>query len=393
MDRFRIKAMNMIAHEGLELFDERFVVSSEESDPQGIVVRSAEVDIGCYPSLLAVARAGAGVNNISVKQATEKGICVFNTPGANANAVAELVFIMLGISARNIYSAIDFCRSLAGFSNEEISSEVEIHKANFRGFELSGKTLGILGLGKVGVLVANAGLVHKMKVIGFDPSPAVENIHALDPEVILSRSMMDVIRQSDILSLHMPYNDKTRGLVNAELLRQLPEGAILVNHARGPIVDEQAVLSVLDNGRLNRYITDFPSGALIDHRRVISSPHLGASTEESEEQCATMAVRELIAYLELGIVTHSVNFPTIESIPTDNVHTRLIMINKDVPGMIGFVSNSIGAHNINISSYLNESNGIIGYNIIDLESGISAELIAEIEAHPGVIRTRTILFA
>ncbi len=392
MTPFRIKTINRVAHEGLNLFDDRYRVDPEEPDPQGIIVRSSPVDTDDYPSLIAVARAGAGVNNISVDKATSRGICVFNTPGANANAVAELVFVMLGIEARNIRQGIEFCRGLAGLPEEEISRKVESSKAAFRGYELAGKTLGVIGLGKIGVRVANGGALRHMRVIGFDPAPALENIHMLSPEVEISRSMGEVVRNANILSIHVPYNDKTKGFVDSELLEDLPAGAILINYARGRIVDESAVLAALDSGRLSGYITDFPSGAIIAHPKVLVSPHLGASTEESEDQCACMAVKELKAYFEYGSVIHSVNFPTIESIPSGNVHTRLIMINRDIPGMIGFASQTIGAHGINIHSYMNESNGAVGYNIIDLEDAVPEEVIAKIEGNPDVIRTRVIGF-
>jgi D-3-phosphoglycerate dehydrogenase len=390
---FRIKTLNNIAPEGLELFGPDYSVSPDETDPQGIVVRSATVDTDDYPSLLAVARAGAGVNNITVDKATEKGICVFNTPGANANAVAELVFIMLGISARNIHLAIDFCRDLRELDDAEISRRVEQSKSAFRGFELAGKSLGVLGLGKIGVRVANGGIHRQMKVYGFDPLPALENIHQLSPDVELCRSWREVVRRSNVLSLHMPFNEKLKRFVNDELLALLPDGATLLNYARGPIVDDTAVLRALESGKLSCYVTDFPSASLLGHPGVIASPHLGASTEESEEQCACMAVQELKQYFEYGAVTHSVNFPTVESIPSDNVHTRLIMINRDVPGMIGFASQLIGSYGINISSYLNESNGRVGYNIIDLESPVPEEVTREIAAHRDVIRVRTIELA
>jgi D-3-phosphoglycerate dehydrogenase len=393
MSQHRIKVIDKIAHEGLDLLGDDYSVSPDEQDPEGILVRSSLVNTDVYPSMLAVARAGAGVNNITVEKATEKGICVFNTPGANANAVAELVFIMLGICARNIHLAINFCRDLTGLSDKEITDQVESRKSGFRGFELAGKTLGVLGLGKIGVRVANGGIQRQMRVLGFDPSPAMENIHHLYPDVYLARSWREVVETSDVLTLHMPLSDKMRNFINADVLRRLPEGAMLVNYARGALVDESAVLDALENAKLNSYITDFPSAAMLRHPKVIASPHLGASTEESEEQCARMAVQELMAYLEYGTVTHSVNFPTVESIPSDNVHTRLIMINRDVPGMIGFASQKIGAHGINISSYLNESNGSVGYNIIDLESPISGEVVEEIAAHEDVVRVRTIVFA
>lgn len=392
MDAFRVKVMNRIAPEGLRLFGERYTVSPDEGDPQGIVVRSAEVDTAGYPSLLAVARAGAGVNNITVSKATEQGICVFNTPGANANAVAELVFIMLGICARNIDDGLRFCETLKGLPDDELAATVEKKKSAYRGFELAGKTLGVLGLGKIGVRVANGGIHRRMRVLGFDPFPAMENIHVLDPEVKLAGSMGEVVAEANILTLHMPLSEKNRGLVGAELIRKLPEGAVLVNYARGQIVDEDAVIAALRSGRLGGYITDFPTRAILSAPRVIATPHLGASTEESEENCAVMAVEELRSYLELGNVSHSVNFPTAESIPSGEFAERLIVINRDVPGVIGVASQAIGESGVNIGSYLNESNGEVGYNIIDVASPIPAEVIERIQAHPDVIRTRVIRF-
>jgi D-3-phosphoglycerate dehydrogenase len=276
--------------------------------------------------------------------------------------------------------------------DEEITSQIESKKSGFRGFELAGKTLGVLGMGKIGVLVANGGTRRQMNVIGFDPFPAMENIHQLRPDVRLAKSWREVVNRANVLSLHMPFNDKLHNFINADILKRLPGGAILVNYARGPLVDDTAVLNALDSEQLSSYITDFPTSAMLRHPKVISSPHLGASTEESEEMCACMAVQELKDYLEYGTITNSVNFPTVESIPSDNVHTRLIMINRDVPGMIGFASQKIGEHNINIASYLNESNGVIGYNIIDLESPITDEIVQEIESHKDVIRTRAIHF-
>jgi D-3-phosphoglycerate dehydrogenase / 2-oxoglutarate reductase len=392
MEKLRIKIVNKIAQEGLSLLGDYYQVADDEKDPQGIIVRSSIIDTDKFSSLLAVARAGAGVNNITVDKASASGICVFNTPGANANAVAELVFVMAGIGARNIHLGIEFCRGLESLDEDELKNEVESKKSSFRGFELAGKTLGVIGLGQIGWRVANSGAQHQMKTIGFDPNPALSNIHMLSPEVTLSRSLGDVLKNADILSLHMPYNEKTRGFMNSKLIARLPDGAMLINYARGEVVVDEDVLAALDSEKLGCYITDFPSTALIGHPRVITSPHLGASTEESEEHCATMAVRELREYLEHGSVTHSVNFPTVESIPGDSVHTRLIMINRDKPGMIGFASQTIGSHGINIASYLNESNGLIGYNIIDLEDKISDEVLSLIETHPDVIRTRTICY-
>jgi len=393
MDGFRIKTMDNIAIEGLELFGDRYLVSADETVPQGIVVRSSRVDVDAFPDLLAVARAGAGVNNIMVDRASEKGISVFNTPGANANAVVELVFTVLGIWLRHAYQGIAFCRSLAGLQPEELNREVEKSKKNFKGVEMADKTLGVIGLGKIGVRIANTGVHHRMRVLGFDPFPVMDNIHDLSSEVELTRSRAEVLNRADYVSIHVPLNTSTRGLVSTEFFNAMKPGALLLNYARGPVVDEDALLEALSDGRLDGYITDFPSAKLIGHEKVLSSPHLGASTSESEEHCACMAVRELKGYLEYGNITHSVNFPNVESIPTVKVHSRLTMINRDEPGMIGLVTNILGRHRINIMSYHNKSNGAIGYNIIDCAGPISPEVRREIAAKDGVIRTRIIRFA
>ncbi len=387
---YKIKKINNIAKEGLRLFGDRFVVSTDEPAPDGIVLRSSPLNVDDYPSLLAVARAGAGTNNINVERATAKGICVFNTPGANANAVVDLVFPMIGVWRRNIYRGIEFCKSLAVLPPEQVNREVEARKAAFRGDEIAGKTLAVIGLGQIGVRLANGGIHRHMRVKGFDPAPALANIHQLSPKVQICRSLGDAVGDADVVSLHLPLNDRTRQLVNDEFVIRMKKGAILVNYSRGPIVDEAAVLRALDSGHLDAYLCDFPSPELVCHGKVLTTPHLGASTAESEENCATMAVRELANYLKYGNVVHSVNFPNVESTPADQVHTRLIVINRDVPGMIAFISNIFGANHVNISRYLNQSNGQVGYNIIDVESVVPAQIIAEIEKNQDVVRTRVI---
>ncbi len=392
MSDFRIKTINAIAPEGLELLGSGFSVDPEEKQPQGIIVRSSQVDVDDYPELLGLARAGAGVNNITVDKATEKGICIFNTPGANANAVVDLVFPMIGIWLRNIYKGIAFCKSLAEVPSEQVSGEVESRKAAFRGVEIAGKTLGVIGLGQIGVRLANGGIQRFMRVYGFDPFPSLDNIHNLLPEVTVTRAMRETLAEADIVSLHLPVNEKTKGMVNADFISKMKKGAILVNYARGPIVEEQAVLDALDSGHLEAFISDFPTPGVIGHPKILTTPHLGASTAESEGNCSRMAVGELSAYLRYGNITHSVNFPNIESIPASTVHTRLIIINRDVPGMIGFVTNILGGHSINIVSFKNESNGTVGYSIIDLESGLDENVVAELEANDDVVRTRQIAF-
>ncbi len=393
MTSFRIKTINAIAPEGLELLGDEYSVDPKDSNPHGIVVRSSQVDVDDYPELLALARAGAGVNNITVDKATEKGICIFNTPGANANAVVDLVFPMIGIWLRNIYQGISFCKSLADVPSDQVAGEVESRKAAFRGVEIAGKTLGVVGLGQIGVRLANGGIQRFMKVYGFDPFPSLDNIHNLLPEVTVTRAMRDTLAQADIVSLHLPVNEKTKGMVNADFISKMKPGAILVNYARGPIVEEEAVLAALESGHLEAFISDFPTPGVIGHPKVLTTPHLGASTAESEGNCSRMAVGELSAYLRYGNVTHSVNFPNIESIPASSVHTRLVIINKDVPGLIGFITNTLGNHGVNIVSFKNESNGEIGYNIIDLESPLDENILAEIKANEDVIRTREITFA
>jgi len=368
MSVFRIKTINAIAAEGLELLDEKFSVDPEEDKPEGIIVRSSQVDVEDYPELLAIARAGAGVNNITVDKATEKGVCIFNTPGANANAVVDLVYPMIGIWLRNIYHGIAFCKSLADVPPDQVNGEVESRKAAFRGVEIAGKTLGVIGLGQIGVRLANGGIQRFMQVYGFDPFPSLDNIHNLLPEVTVTRAMRDTLAKADIVSLHLPVNEKTKGMVNADFIAKMKPGAILVNYARGPIVEEEAVLAALDSGQLDAFISDFPTPGVIGHPKILITPHLGASTAESEGNCSRMAVNELSAYLRYGNIAHIVNFPNIESIPASTVHTRLIIINRDVPGLIGFITNVLGTHGINIVSFKNESNGSVGYNIIDLES-------------------------
>ncbi len=392
MTSFRIKTINAISPEGIGLLGDEFTVDPDDDNPHGIVVRSSQVDVDDYPELLALARAGAGVNNITVDKATEQGICIFNTPGANANAVVDLVFPMIGIWLRNIYQGIAFCKSLTDVPPDQVNGEVENRKAAFRGVEIAGKTLGVIGLGQIGVRLANGGIQRFMTVYGFDPFPSLDNIHNLLPEVTVTRAMRDTLAHADIVSLHLPVNEKTKGMVNADFIAKMKPGAILVNYARGPIVEEEAVLAALDSGQLEAFISDFPTPGVIGHPKILITPHLGASTAESEGNCSRMAVGELSAYLRYGNITHSVNFPNVESIPASSVHTRLIIINKDVPGIIGFVTNVLGSNGVNIVSFKNESNGKVGYNLIDLESSIDEKIVAELEANEDVIRTRQIMF-
>ncbi len=390
---FKIKTLNNISQQGLKLFGDHYAVAGDTSSPDAVLVRSAIVDTDEIPSMLAIARAGAGVNNISIEKATDKGVCVFNTPGANANAVAELVFIMLGIAARKIHKSLEFTQGLSAEADDKaISEKVEKGKANFSGFELQGKTLAVIGLGKIGVLVSNAGLQHGMNVIGYDPYPSIANVHLLNPRVEIAYKLDDVIAQADVISVHVPLSDKTRNLIGEAQLKKAKQGVILMNYARKGIYEDAAVIAALESGKVSHYINDFPSKALLGRPNVICTPHLGASTAESEENCAVMAVKQLRNYLEYGVVTNSVNFPVSEVYPDEATRTRVVVINKDVPNMIAQITQVIGKAGLNIVSFTNASNGKVGYNIIDLDKDLPEPLVETIKGIGNVVRVRVLRF-
>jgi D-3-phosphoglycerate dehydrogenase / 2-oxoglutarate reductase len=390
---FKIKTLNNISQQGLKLFGDNYQVSGDVSAPDAVLVRSAIVDTDEIPSMQAIARAGAGVNNISIDKATEKGVCVFNTPGANANAVAELVFIMLGIAARKIDKSLEFSQSMAKEADDKVINEkVEKGKSQFSGFELQGKTLGVIGLGKIGVLAANAGLQHGMTVIGYDPFPTVANVHLLNPRVEITPKLDEIIAKADVITVHVPLSDKTRNLIGEAQLKKAKQGVILMNYARKGIYDDAAVIAAMDAGKVSFYINDFPSKALLGRPNVICTPHLGASTAESEENCAVMAVNQLKNYMEYGIIANSVNFPIIESYPEEHTRTRVVVINKDVPNMIAQITQVIGKAGLNIVSFTNASNGKIGYNIIDLDKDVPDALVESIQGVDKVIRVRVLRF-
>lgn len=391
---YKVQTLNNISPQGLKLFTADYAVTSEAGQsPDALLVRSALVDAEGYPTVQAIARAGAGVNNITLDKATDRGICVFNTPGANANAVAELVFIMLGVAARRVSSSIEFTRALASEEDEKVLNEkVEKGKARFAGFEMMGKTLAVIGLGKIGVLVANAGVQRGMHVIGYDPFPTLTNAHALDGRVEMSHDLDAVIKAADVITVHVPLSEHTKNLIGAKRLATLREGVILINYARKGIYDDAAVLKAVEAGKVQAYVTDFPSKALLANDKVICTPHLGASTAESEENCAVMAVKQVRNYLEYGVIHNSVNFPVVEVFPQSATRARVIVINRDVPNMIASITQVFGAAGVNIQSFTNESNGKVGYNIIDVESDLPAGVEASLAAIENVIRVRVLKF-
>jgi len=389
---YSVKTLNKISAKGTSLFSKNYSIGDSENNPQAILVRSAQVDTDSFSGdLLAVARAGAGVNNITIDKASAKGVCVFNTPGANANAVAELVFTTLGIALRNIHKSLAWIGSLQGKENKEISEAVEKNKSAFVGAELAGKTIGVAGLGKIGVLVANGAIGRGMKVIAYEPYPSIANMLMLNNTVKVVQNLEEVIAAADVLTVHVPFLPATKGLLNETNLAKF-SGSYLLNFARDGIVSEAGISAFLAKSKNNVYITDFPSKADLSNEQVISFPHLGASTEEAEENCATMAVEQLKDYLEFGIVRNSVNFPASGATPSAGVKNRIVVINNDVPNMIALISKVFGDAGLNIQSFKNESNGKIGYNLIDLESNVPQSLIDSLKKIEQIIRVRVIAF-
>lgn len=389
---FNIKTLNKISSKGLELFGERYSISEAVERPDAILVRSAQVDTDNFDGLLAVARAGAGVNNITVDKASASGVCVFNTPGANANAVAELVFIGLGLALRNVDKALAWVGTLRDMTDaKEMDAKVEKGKAQFAGSEYRGKTLGVVGLGKIGVLTANLAVGLGMKVIAYEPFPSPANMHRLDNTVMVTSELSKVVDTADFLTVHVPLTDKTRGLINAQSLANFG-GSVLLNFSRGPVVDNASVAELLKAGKLKAYVNDFPSPAILNLPGVICLPHLGASTEEAEETCATMAVEQLKDYLEFGIVKNSVNLPSVGGRPAQHAKTRLCIINRDVPNMIAEITRVIGGAGLNIVSFKNESNGKFGNNLIDLDVAVPDTLVAELAKLEKVVKVRRLSF-
>ncbi len=387
--RFKILTLNSIAPEGLaRLPAEYYEVSAKMANPDAILVRSHDMhDMAVPENLLAVGRAGAGVNNIPVPALTTKGIPVFNAPGANANAVKELVVAAMLLAARNLVGAWDYVRKLEG-SDAEIAAAVEAGKKTFVGFELPGRTLGVIGLGAIGVEVANAALALGMNVIGYDPKITVRRAWQLSSGVEQAASLEDLFRRSNIVTSHIPLVAETRGLVNAERLKLLKKGAIILNFARHAIVDDAAVVEALDSGQLSTYVTDFPTPQIKGHAKVVCLPHLGASTYEAEENCAVMVADNLRDFLENGNIRHSVNFP--EAILARTRPHRLAISNANVPNMVGQVSTALAEQDLNIADLLNVSRDNVAHTILDLDGPINDATLARIQAIKGILCARVL---
>ena len=387
--KYKIQILNNISETGLaRLPNERYALSENEANPEGILLRSQNLhDMNIPASLLAIGRAGTGVNNIPVDKMTESGVVVFNAPGANANAVKELVIAGMLMGCRNLVAAHEYVAALEG-DDEQIHKQVEAGKKRFAGFELPGRTLGVVGLGAIGVKVANAARALGMHVVGFDPRISIKHAWALSSDVQPVENIDELLAQSDFITFHVPLIDSTRNLINPESLKKMKDQAIILNFARNGIVNDEAVCEALESGKLYAYVCDFPSNQLKAHPRVISLPHLGASTKEAEVNCAVMVAEQLRDYLENGTITNAVNMPEIKLARAGEV--RFAIFNRNVPDMIGNVSHILGEANTNIHHMVNHSRGDFAYTLIDVDSKINQETIAKIDMIEGVLKTRVL---
>lgn len=386
----KIQTLNNISTLGLERFPrDQYEVGSEFSAPDAVMVRSADMHKLEIPqSVNAIGRAGAGTNNIPVAAMSSRGVPVFNAPGANANAVKELVLAGLLVAARNIFTALDFVKKLDG-NDKEMHAAVEAGKKKFVGFELPGRSLGVIGLGAIGVKVANAAIDLGMEVWGFDPAMTVQNAWKLDARVKQALSVDDLMARCQFVSTHVPLLDATRGLINAERLSLMKPNGVILNFARDAIVDEKAALAALDSGTLHAYVCDFPTPLLKDHPRVIATPHLGASTKEAEDNCAVMVASQLRDFLENGNISNSVNFPEAV-MPLLSGKTRLCIANANVPNMVGQISTVLANHSLNIADLLNKSRGDIAYTLTDVDSEVPQAVLDDIVRIDGVLKVRMI---
>ena len=385
---FRIKTLNEISPVINKVFTADYAVGSEIDNEDAIIVRSAKMhDMPISDSLLAVARAGAGYNNIPVDKCSERGIVVFNTPGANANAVKELTIAGMLLAGRDIVGGIEWARTLKG-EGDKVAALVEKGKNHFVGPELKGKKLAVIGLGAIGTMVANAGHALEMDVYGYDPFLSVEHALMLSRAVHKAGDLDKLLAEADFVSLHLPLTDKTRGMVDADMLSKFKPGAALLNFSRGELVDGAAVLEAVKAGRLRRYVTDFPSEDMLGAEGVIALPHLGASTPESEDNCAEMAAQELAGYLTRGAIINSVNYPACDPGYTDGA--RLCVLHANVPNMVGSVTALLAAQGINIANMVNKSRGALAYTVIDADGEIGANVVKAVGAVENVYKVRLI---
>ncbi len=385
---YKIKTYNKISKSGLENFDDKYTVGDEVENADGAIVRSAALHDTEFPaSLQAIARAGAGTNNIPIERCSEQGIVVFNTPGANANAVKELVIAGLFISSRRVISGIEWAKTLKG-NGAEVGKMVEKGKSAFAGPEIKGKKLGVIGLGAIGVMVANAANALGMQVYGYDPYLSVKSAWNLNHNAVYISDINEIFAECDYITIHVPLTDNTRNLVDAQSIAKMKDGVRILNFSRDALVNSADIITALGSGKVAAYVTDFPTDDVIGVEGVIAIPHLGASTPESEENCATMAAKELIDYIENGNIVNSVNLPEI-TMPRSGKN-RVCVIHKNIPNMLTSITGIIANDNINIENLLNKSRGDYAYTMLDIDDADIKALEEEIKAIDGVIRVRII---
>lgn len=384
-----IKTFNNISDKGLSrLPSDTYAISEDHADPDAIILRSAKLqDMEIPASLKAVGRAGAGTNNVPVDRMSEQGVVVFNAPGANANAVKELVIVGMLLACRNIVQAWDYAANVQG-TTEEQNKAVEDGKKKYVGYELPGRTIGVIGLGAIGVQVANAAVALGMRVVGFDPTITVKSAWKLASEVEEMSSVDELVKQADFISFHVPLIEATKNLLNAERITTMRDGAVVLNFARDGIVDDDAVLAAIDSGKIGAYVCDFPAEKLKNKKNVITLPHLGASTAEAEDNCAIMVADQLKDFMVNGNIKNSVNFPDIKLARIGDV--RLAIANKNMPDMVGQISHVLGQAGANILHMTNESKNGLAYTLIDLEAAIGDDVIKKITEIDGVLNTRQI---
>ena len=386
---FQIKTMNKIAPAGLDVLAEGYAVGDDVTNEDGILVRSAKLHDYPFPEhLRAIARAGAGTNNIPVERCSQAGIVVFNTPGANANAVKELVLCALFLASRNVLGGSAWVREQAAMEGVDVAAVVEKGKAAFVGPEIYHKSLGIIGLGAIGVLVANAAIQLGMEVYGYDPYLSVQTALRLDRHVHVVKDVNELYKAADYVTIHVPYMDSTRHTINADTLARMKDGVRILNLARGELVDDDAMIAALESGKVASYVTDFPNNKITLAKNVVAIPHLGASSPESEENCAIMAARQLKDYLENGNIRNSVNFPNVE-MDRSGVQ-RLCIFHKNIPAMLANITLQLSEDGINVENMTNKSKGDYAYTIVDISAPADETALADIRAVPGIIHVRVI---
>lgn len=385
---FKIKCLNPISNVGLDLLSDKYEKTEEYSDADGVLVRSASLhELELHDNLEAIARAGAGVNNIPLEKCAEKGIVVFNTPGANANGVKELVIAGLLLSARDIIGGVNWVQSVR--DDENIAKLAEKNKAKFAGNEIRGKKIGIIGLGAIGVLVANAAKRLGMEVYGYDPFISVDAAWNLSRDIKHINDVNDIYRECDYITVHVPLLESTKKMINKEAMENMKDGVVILNFARDLLVDEVAMGEALASGKVKKYVTDFPNTTTAKMEGALVIPHLGASTEESEDNCARMAVNQLKDYMENGNIHNSVNYPTCDMGACDNV-SRIAINHRNIPNMIGQFTKIIAEDGINISDMINKSKGDYAYSLFDVDKQVTKELVEQLKAVGGVLKIRVI---